>query len=125
VRITPTHDEDGDATETLCGDVLPPVKQRSDVLAIAAVQDFTDPAGFQAFTWQNDLAQLPFTWAPSGDTGPTYSGTVEILAVEIGGDVGTRLTTEAEWNIVGPVAVGYPAPAAVTNDDAADAAPTD
>lgn len=108
IRITPTHDEDGDSVEVLCGDVLPPVKKRSDVLAITAVQDFTDPDGFVAYTWANDLTEVPFTWQPN-ETGPTYAGTVEVLACEIGGDVGTRITTDAEWTVVGPVGVTYPA----------------
>lgn len=125
VRITPTHEEDGDRTEVLCGDVLPPVKSRTDVLAIVAVQDFTDPDGFIAYTWTNDLAQVPFTWAPAGAAGPTYAGTVEVLAVEVGGDVGVRLTTETEWNVVGPVDVTYPEPPPLgaLADDAGDAAP--
>jgi len=110
VRISPQHEETDDALETLCGDELPAAKKRTDVLGIVAVQDFSDPAGFVAFTWENDLASVPFTWAPNA-TGPTYAGTVEVLALEVGGDVGVRLTTEAEWNIVGPVVVTYtPAP---------------
>lgn len=109
VRITPSHDEDGDPLEVLCGDVLPAPKKRTDTLSITAVQDFTDPAGFIAYTWQNDLAVVDFTWTPNAD-GPTYTGTVEVLALEVGGDVGTRLTTDAEWPVVGAVAVTYAAP---------------
>jgi len=120
VRLTPTHEEEGDSVEVLCGDTLPPVKKRSDVLAITAVQDFTDPEGFVAFTWANDLAQLDFTWTPN-ESGPTYAGVVEVLACEVGGDVGARITTEAEWNVIGPVVPTFPEPAAVDPDADPDA----
>lgn len=118
VRVTPTHEETDDAIETLCGDELPAARKRTDVLGIVAVQDFDKPDGFVAFTWANDLKTVPFTWKPNADA-PTYAGDVEILALEVGGDVAVRLTTEAEWNIVGPVAVTYPAPLAAGADEPA------
>lgn len=105
VRITPAHDEDGDALELLDGTELPAAKKRTDVLGIITVQDFDDPQGFVAYTWTNDLQVVAFTWKPSGATGPTYAGQVEVLACEVGGDVGVRLTTECEWAIVGAVTV--------------------
>ena len=41
--------------ETLGGDQLTSQKQRTDVMKITAIQDFTDPDGFVNFTWDNDL----------------------------------------------------------------------
>lgn len=103
VTITPSYEDVGDPVETLAGDELTAEKQRTDSLKITAIQDFTDPDGFVNYTWDNDLTQVAFEWQPSGATGPTISGTVEVLACEIGGDVNTRLTTEVEWQCVGPV----------------------
>lgn len=102
VRITPSHDEDGDPVETLEGDVIGAEETRSDTLTIAAIQDFDDPAGFQSFSWDNDREAIPFTWKPNA-TGPTYAGTVKVRALEIGGDVNKRLTVDAEWPCVGTV----------------------
>lgn len=110
VKITPGYEEEGDALETLCGDLLSPDTTRSDTLAITAVQDFTDVAGLVNFSWLNDLEHVPFVWAPRGAEGPTYSGTVEVRALEVGGDVGKRLSTEAEWKVDGKAIRAEPAP---------------
>jgi hypothetical protein len=96
VRITPDHNEDGDAVETLCGDKLTPDTTRADALNITAIQDFDDPDGFVAFSWANDLAEAVVSWKPNA-TSPTYGGTVQGRAVEVGGDVNKRITTDAEW----------------------------
>lgn len=102
VRISPKHDEDGDTLETLCGDVLGAEETRTDSLLITAVQDFDDPAGFQSFSWDNDRTPAEFSWKPNA-TGPTYTGTVKVRALEVGGDVNKRLTVDAEWPCVGTV----------------------
>jgi hypothetical protein len=104
VTLTPTHEDDGAAVEVLDGSELPAAKKRRNTLAIDAVQDFDDPDGFIAFTWTNDITDVAFSWTP-GPESPTYSGTVQILALEVGGDVGSRLTTSASWEVVGDVVV--------------------
>lgn len=101
VKITPEYDEEGDRLEVLCGDVLDPTETRNDKLTIEAVQDFTDVAGFVNYTWLHDLEWVPFTWAPTGATGPSYSGTVKVKAVEVGGEANKRAMTTAEWRVDG------------------------
>lgn len=103
VKVTPTHDEDGDPVETLSGDQLTPDVTRGNTLSMTAIQDWDNAAGFVNFTWLNDLETVPFVWRPKGLTGPSYSGNVEVRAVEVGGDVNKRITTEAEWTCEGPV----------------------
>jgi hypothetical protein len=102
VRVTPNYEESGDRLELLDGSTLTPDTTRVDKLTIEAVQDFTDAAGFVNWTWLNDLTLVPFSWKPNGDTGPTYSGNVNVRAVEVGGDVGKRNMTTAEWDCDGP-----------------------
>lgn len=102
VRIIPKHDEDGDTLETLCGDQIGAEETRTDSLAITAIQDFDDPAGFQSFSWENDRTTVPFTWTPNAD-GPSWSGSVRVRALEVGGDVNKRLTVDAEWPCLGDV----------------------
>jgi hypothetical protein len=109
VRITPSYDSSGDALETLCGDTLAEDETRSDALNITAIQDFTDPDGFVAWSWEHDLESAVVAWLPTGVTGPTYAGTVKVKAVEVGGDVNKRLTTDAEWAFAGK-ATYTPAP---------------
>ena len=101
VRVTPSHSEDGDAVETLCGDELGADLNRSDVLAMTSIQDFTDTAGLQKFSWDNDGTTVPFSWQPQGASGPTFAGNVSVRALEVGGDVNKRLTVDVEWPCVG------------------------
>ena len=109
VTITPDYKDDGDAVETLCGDTIAADTVRTDTLKITAIQDFDDPDGFIAYTWANDLTTVAFSWKPSA-TSPTYSGNVQIRALPVGGDVNSRLTSDAEFTIVGATVVTYPAP---------------
>lgn len=104
VTITPTHDEDGDAVETLDGSQLTPDVTRGNTLKMTAIQDWEDVAGFVNYTWEHDLETVAFVWKPRGAAGPTYAGNVEVRAVEVGGDVNKRTTTDAEWTCEGPVA---------------------
>lgn len=101
VKVTPGYEESGDRLELLDGTVLQPDTTRVDKLTIEAVQDFADAAGFVNWTWLNDLETVPFTWQPQGATGPTYSGNVNVRAVEVGGDINKRNMTTAEWDLDG------------------------
>jgi hypothetical protein len=103
VQVRPAHDTTGDPLELLDGSVLPASTTRTDTLVITAVQDFTDPAGLLAYTWAHDLQAVPFTWSPRGATGESFTGTVEVRALPVGGEVNRRLTADAEWTCVGPV----------------------
>ena len=110
IRVTPTYDDDGDRTETLCGDVLPPGKIASYALAGTAVQDFDDPAGFLTYLWEHQMETVPFTWQPNIEGAPTWAGDVVLVALEEGGDVGVRITTDFEFDIVGTPTRTYAAP---------------
>lgn len=103
VVITPEYDETGDPLETLSGDNLGTSKTRRNVFKIESIQDFTDPDGFVTYTWDNDLQQVAFAWEPTGATGPSYTGTVEVTACEVGGTVNERLSTSVEWDVIGAV----------------------
>lgn len=99
VRLTPTSNQD-DPLETLCGDIITGSGTTSWILQGSAVSDFDDVDGFILFCYQNDGEQVPFTWTPN-QTGGTWSGTVYVAAVEIGGDVNVRLTTDFTFPLVG------------------------
>jgi hypothetical protein len=98
VRLVPPEAPSGDDVgEVLSGDPLPPETENPWVMALVMVQDFEDVAGFVNFTWTNQGEKVPYTWAPMGATGPSFSGTVTVWPVELGGEVKKRLTSEAEW----------------------------
>jgi hypothetical protein len=109
VRLTPSHDESGDEVETLCGDKLPPDVKTTWSLAGTSIQDFDDPAGFIKFSIDNNLEDTEFSWQPNaGDT--TVAGTVQVRALEVGGDVNARITTDFEWPVQGDPDWTWPAP---------------
>lgn len=108
VTLSPDTNEQGDTLEVLSGDTILPAETTSWSLSIDAVQDFTDVAGFVNYAMQNAGDVVPFTWTPNA-TGPTYTGSVKVRAVEIGGDVNARLTTSADWPCQGAPVVAYPA----------------
>lgn len=110
IKLTPESDEDGDQLEVLSGDTIEPDRVTSWVLGITAVQDFGDPAGFVAFALTNDGELATYTWAPQGVSGVSFTGSVTVQAVEIGGEVNKRLTTDAEWPCTGKPTPTYPGP---------------
>jgi hypothetical protein len=102
VSITPdTTAGTGDELEVLCGDVLASADadKRSATLNIEAVQDFTNAAGFQAYSWVHDGEKRRFRWNPTSDAADQWEGYVSVKASEIGGEVGTRITTSVQWTI--------------------------
>lgn len=109
VTLEPKTDEQGDALETLDESTIEPEDVTTWSLKIGAVQDFDDPAGFIAFTLENAGAIVPFVWKGNA-TGTSFAGTCKVRPVAIGGDVNARLTTEAEWPIIGDPVPTYPAP---------------
>jgi hypothetical protein len=100
VRIVPSFNEEGDAVETLCGDTLAPATTTTWNLQGTSIQDFDKPNGFIEYSWTNNLLEVPFTWQPNASSAK-FTGTVQVRAVEVGGDVNVRLTTDFDWPISG------------------------
>jgi len=99
VRLVPPDQPSGDdAGEVLSGDPLPAESEESWTLAIAVVQDFDDVAGIINFSWVNQGEVVPYSWKPNA-TGPTFTGTVTIWPLELGGEVNKRLGADAEWKL--------------------------
>lgn len=107
VRLVPKTDEDGESVEVLSGETIEPDDVTDWTLNVTAIQDFDDPAGFVAFALENAGQVVPFTWKPNA-TGVEYTGTVKVRPVEIGGDVNSRNTTEAEWPVTTGPTPTYP-----------------
>jgi len=119
IRVTPTNDDDGDPVETLCGDTIPAGKKESWVLAGTAIQDFDDPDGFLTYCFENALTTVEFSWEPNVTGAPKWTGSLVVVALEEGGDVNTRITTDFEFDIVGRPTRAYAAPLAADAEVAA------
>lgn len=100
VRLTPdVSTEDG--TPTLGIPEPAPLSSIAWSLAGSAIQDWEDDVGFVNFCMDNALAELAFVWVPLDDATVEYTGTVQVLPVEIGGDVAVQATTDFEFPVIG------------------------
>jgi hypothetical protein len=90
VSINPDQDGGDDRIEVLCGDVSGGSATAKDTLHIESIQDFTDPAGVQAWLWRNRGRTAEFSWAPDATTTP-WTGKVTVIAPTVGGDVNKQL----------------------------------
>lgn len=111
VQLEPTVRTEGEAIETLTGDTLSPEEVTDWVLNLGAIQDFIDPAGFIAFANANAGDEVAFSWKPNAsEDSPTYTGTVKVRPVAVGGDVNARLSNSTAWAVTGQPTTTYPAP---------------
>lgn len=97
VTLTPDTSEDGDTLEVLSGDTILPEERTAWTLNLGLIQDFTSPAGLIQYSYDNAGDVVAFSWKPDGADAFTVTGSVKVRPIELGGDVGARLTTSAEW----------------------------
>lgn len=108
VSLEPSTTETGEALEVLCGDDVPATHKTAWALKFTGIQDFTNVDGFLMFALEHDGETHAYTWKPA-EVGPTFSGMCTVKALTIGGEVGPRVTTDAEWPATKP-AVTWPPP---------------
>ena len=100
VRLTPSSESE-DGTPTLAAPDPAPLTTISWALNIDAIQDFEEPAGLVNYLMDNALTEVPFEWTPLTSDGTKYAGTVQIIPIEIGGDVAVQVVTSVELPLVG------------------------
>jgi hypothetical protein len=103
VRLVPDREEE-DGTPTLCDPAPAPLIRTTWSLQGSAVQDWESDEGFVEFCRTNDGTTVTFEWVPSTAKQVTYSGSVQVRAVEFGGDVGSQNTCDFEFPVVGDIA---------------------
>jgi hypothetical protein len=113
VKLVPSRDEE-DGTPTLCDPKPAPQITTTWALQGSAIQDWEKDDGFVEFCRLNDGTTVPFTWVPNTGKGVTYSGNVQVRAVEFGGDVAKQNTTDFAFPVVGDVARAVTPVAVVT-----------
>jgi hypothetical protein len=100
VKLTPTVNS-SDGTPTLAVPKPAPETTVTWDLNVDAIQDFEDPVGFVNFLMDNALSELPFVWEPISGAAPSYSGTVQLVPIEVGGDVAVQVVTSVTLPLVG------------------------
>jgi hypothetical protein len=104
VSIVPDNTAGGEGTEleVLCGDKLTDAGDAASfgaALTITAIQDFTNAAGLVATSWTKNGTTVPFEWQATASPSDKWTGKVTVQAVEVGGEVGQRITTPVSWTI--------------------------
>lgn len=108
VRITPNVDT-GDPINVLSGESVPGDRDETWTLAGTLVQDLgAGVAGADSIVewlFTNAGETMPFTFVPSTAKGRQITGDVTVEAVEIGGDVKSKPTSDFEWQVSGRPAI--------------------
>lgn len=105
VRLVPSQNEE-DGTATLCDPTPAPQITEAWTLEGSAIQDWEDAAGFVEFCRNNSGTTQTFEWVPNTGLTPTvvtFSGSCQVRAVQIGGDVGAQNSTDFSFPVVGDV----------------------
>lgn len=100
VRLTPAVESE-DGTPTLAVPEPAPNTSIAWALNIDAIQDFTEPAGLVNYLFDNQLDEQLFEWVPDTPDGAKWAGTVQLVPMEIGGDVAVQIVTSVELPLVG------------------------
>ena len=99
-RLTPSVDSEV-GTPTLAVPDPAPLSTISWALNIDAIQDFENATGFVNYLMDHALSENFFEWVPKTADGTKYSGKVQIVPIEIGGDVDVQVVTSVELPLVG------------------------
>jgi hypothetical protein len=100
VKLTPNVNS-SDGTPTLAVPDPAPETDITWALNIDAIQDFENPTGLVNFLMDSALSEVAFEWVPLTSDGTKYAGTVQIVPMEVGGDVAVQVVTSVELPLVG------------------------
>ena len=100
VKIAPSVNTE-DSSLVLSGRVIPGDRRYSYVLAFTTSQT-VKKGGLIDWSYQNAGKELPFEFKPHDKkSAASVKGTVVVDPIELGGDVGTKPTSDVEYAVVG------------------------
>jgi hypothetical protein len=106
-KIAMSKDE-GDKTTKLCGTVKPGSVTYSFGLSGNVDTDIADAAGLFALSQTAKGTEQDFTFTPSTESGTVAVGTLVIDPLDFGGDdMGSPMTSDFDWAIVGDPTYTY------------------
>jgi hypothetical protein len=106
-KIAMSKDE-GDSTTKLCGTVKPGSVKYTFAFSGNVDTDIADAAGLFALSQTAKGTEQGFTFTPSTEAGTIAAGTLIIDPLDFGGDdMGSSMTSDFEWSIVGDVTYTY------------------
>ncbi|UVK60161.1 major tail protein [Arthrobacter phage SerialPhiller] len=104
LRLVPSVDV-GDAIYVLDGGEVSGDRSESWSVEGTMLQDFGSTDSKTEWLFENRGQDMPFAYAPNSAKGKQITGTLTVEAIEIGGDVKTKPTSDFEFKLVGPPAI--------------------
>jgi hypothetical protein len=110
-RLEPSHEE-SEARGTLGKPNRAATVKTTWILAGSVVQDWEldAPEGFLEYCRVHNGEEVPFTFVPSTAHAKQYTGTVQIRATTIGGEVDVELSSDFSLPVVGDITRGEVVP---------------
>ena len=104
-RLVPEVDT-GDPVNVLSGEQAPGDRSESWTLQGTLLQDFGNIDSTTEWCFSNRGIEFPFEYVLNTAKGRSITGTVTVEAIEIGGDVKTKPTSDFEWTLIGEPTIG-------------------
>ena len=99
VQITPSVSEE-DPIEVLCGDKVGGGGTTADKLDFTVISDHSSVNGLVAWSWLHRGETCEFQFQPTSDKTQVWTGKVIVQALQVGGEVGSKLlTVDGSWNL--------------------------
>lgn len=99
-RLSPSV-ENGDPIHVLSGETESGDRSETWVLKGTMLQDFGSTGSRTEWLFEHRGESHPFTYVPATAKGKKITGTLTVEAIEIGGEVKTKPTSEFEFSLVG------------------------
>lgn len=104
--------DNGDQIYVLSGEGVPGDRSEEWTLEGDVLQDFGHQDGRVEWLFAHRGQLHPFTYVPNSKLGRQITGTLQVEAVDIGGDVNSKPTSKFEFRLSGePVIGAVPTPA--------------
>lgn len=105
IKLVPSVDK-GDAIAVLDGGSVSGDRTESFTLEGTLLQDFGTTESTTEFLFENRGTEMPFEYVPASALGKKISGILTVEAIDIGGDVKTKPTSDFTFDILGTPVIG-------------------
>lgn len=105
IRLVPSVDQ-GDAIFVLSGESVAGDRTESYTIEGTLLQDFGSTGSRTEWLYNNAGETHVFTYTPATVSGKSITGSLVVEAVEIGGDVNTKPTSDFTFTCIGKPVIG-------------------
>lgn len=104
-KLVPSVDT-GDPIDVLSGEQAPGDRSESFTLEGTLLQDLGAAKSTTEWCYEHRGEQHPFVFVPSTAKGRSITGTLTVEAIDIGGGVKTKPTSDFKWAVIGAPTLG-------------------